>query len=173
MNYTDEHYGNLSNFVAAFKQRKGRDVTYLDASAFTSGYVLEKALETAPTASAQDVIAAARALDLQSLWGRLQFLPTGELNFTGICDQIQDGQLQVVAPAELMTAKVIFPAVPNRPPKPPLSKGERLGLILGLTLGGAFLLAVAAAVVIYLLNARYHLIFIPKTNTDDGTEWAS
>jgi len=172
LNYTDEHYGNLSNFAAAFKARKGRDVTYLDASSYTCGYVLEKALQNAPTQSYPDVLDAVRALDLPSLWGQLQFLPTGELNFTGICDQIQHGKLEVVFPPELATAKVIFPGFPPRPPPPKFTKSEKLALILGLTLGGALLIALAIAGFLYVMNKRYHLIFIPKTN-EDGTEWGT
>ena len=171
--YTDEYYGNTSTWAAAFQQRTNLTTEWTHAASYTSGYVIEKAFEflySPENATNQEKNEAIRNLSLTSLWGPIEFLPTGEIAGQSICQQVQRKNYDlIVAPDNLRNAEVVFPAVPNRPPPPKYSKKEILLMKVLIPLFIGLLLLAVLGIIILVITKKYHFVTIPKNNAND--EW--
>lgn len=170
LDYSDEYYGNTKNFSAEYKRRFNEDTFYTSAASYTSGYLIEKALATVENLTNTEIIAAFKNLNLECMWGPIQFLATGELDGKIICEQVIKKNIEIVAPANLSTENLVIPAFPPRPPPPRFTKKELLLIkVLTPTLGGLLLIGVLLGVG-YWLTRKYHFITLPKNEASDQWE---
>ncbi len=141
-------------------------------------------LENAPDLSdAESIIATLKRVNFSdTFFGPIRFKPSGELDSTGICQQLMPfpdpmvpvdstrrRDLQVVWPEAIKSAEGIYPQQYDRPPPPKLSKGQKLTVILCVTIIGTALLIGLALAVVFFLKYKYHWIFIPRDAAND--EW--
>lgn len=167
LEYTDEYYGNTSNFAAQYRLRFKEEPFYTSAASYTSGYIIEKALESLWNLTNTDIIDAIKALDVECMWGPIKFLGTGELDGRIICEQVIDHSIQIIAPQNLSTAEPVMPAYPPRPPPPRFSQKELLLIkVLTPTLGGLLLIGIIAAIAYY-LSRKYYFVTLPKNEASD------
>ncbi len=175
LNYPDEYYNSTQGFAAAFKQRYNYSVGILEASAYAAGYALEKALANSTDENGvmslqhTHIIAALQRLSVMSFFGLLQFQASGQTAGATVCKQIMKKRVETVAPSSLQTATLSYPGTPSRPPPPALNRREKIGMIVGLSVGGFILILVIFAVVLFIVKRNVFFVIIPRTNGVD--EW--
>jgi ABC-type branched-subunit amino acid transport system substrate-binding protein len=187
--FSDPNWGTTANFSATYQtwlQRNGftYQMNFWDAASVIGWFVMMEALSNTVSFSHADVISALRSVELpETFFGPISFLNTGELNSTGICQQLlpspdptasldstQDRGLQVVAPVSLASAAAYYPGSFVKPPKSN-ARARRLRLGLGIGLGVGLFVLLALIALVFLLRHKYELILFPKTGKGGSTDW--
>jgi len=110
--YRSVMYISPPEYVQAYKKKFDTkdEPAYQVADATAGGLALEKAIETANSLEADKVRDALASLDIITFYGRIKFDQQGLNTFKPmVVQQIQDGLLATVWPAELATAKPLYP----------------------------------------------------------------
>lgn len=89
----DDYFTNAELFAADFKKQFGYDPDYHAASAVADVEAFVKAMEAAGTLDPKAVRDAIARLDFESLYGRIQFNATGQINLPQIVIEVQDGHV--------------------------------------------------------------------------------
>jgi branched-chain amino acid transport system substrate-binding protein len=110
--YKDPYFGDSKSYVAYYNKTNTRPLSYhtVGASACISTYVhaMQKAGSIEPRA-VRDVLA---ATDLMTAFGPVKFSPDGDgdaIVMGAKLGQVQSGKIEVVYPADVRTAKLIYP----------------------------------------------------------------
>lgn len=186
--YSDPIFNSTGDFSREYQayidnNKFGYQMNFWDAASVIGWFVMMEALQTTVSFERQDVIAALHAVNMdQTFFGPINFLPTGELNSTGICQQFLPfpdtnasldtttvRQLQVVAPANIVSAVARYPAGFVKPKVTHSHRALKLGLGIGLGVGLTLLVVIVVLVVV--LRHKYEFIFFPKTGKAGATDW--
>ena len=180
LQFDDPLFGNTAGFVAAYAARFNYTPSFVDAASVAAGFAMQRALETAASFDAADIIAALRAYrNPTTFFGPIAFLPSGELNSTGICTQLlpspypimqrvtDDRQLYPVAPSSVKVANATYPAVPIRPLGPKLSPRQVKLVIAFSAVGGVLVIGLFLALAWFLFRRKFEVVFFPKTKGED------
>ena len=98
-------------FSELFLNKYGRKPETGAAAGAIAGVTFQKALEQAGTLDKEIVKETIRTLDFVSLFGQIKFDETGRIIERNILSlQIQNGTKVIVAPDEVKTGEVIYPA---------------------------------------------------------------
>ena len=115
MNLKDDVFGDSAKFAKDFKARFNYDADYHVASGVADVLAFKAAIEKAGTLDPKKVRDAVAALDFPTLYGRIKFNASGQIDLPQTLVQIQDGKLVPV----FSDGKVLAPA---RYPTPAWSK---------------------------------------------------
>lgn len=110
--YRPVMYLSAPDYVQAYQRKFGtkEEPAYQVADATAGGLALEKAIETANSLDPEKVRDALARLDIVTFYGRIKFDEQGLNTFKPmVVQQIQNGQLTTVWPAEVATAKPVYP----------------------------------------------------------------
>lgn len=110
--YSDPFFGSNQKFYAYYKSASTRKESYqtVAAAACITSYV--KAMQDAKSIDPQKVRDALSALNYESFYGPIKFTPDGDgdpVLMGAAIGQVQKTGLEVVFPAKIETAKIIFP----------------------------------------------------------------
>jgi branched-chain amino acid transport system substrate-binding protein len=173
--YDDYYYGDTATWAAAFQQRTNTTAYLVSAASYVCGLVIEEAfkkLYSPDNVTNEEINAVIASLDFGSFFGRIRFLSTGEINTQPFCEQVQQGNLIVPVfpgPEEVPgSVPPIYPALPDRPPKPALSDEEVLIIAIVVPVGTAL---IAAIIVAFILRRKFRMILLDKDMADDS--WAA
>jgi branched-chain amino acid transport system substrate-binding protein len=98
------------DFVEAYRRLTGREPSYPAAQAFAAGLVAARCLRDAGTPDDTAMLAAARAVDCTTLFGRFRLDPTGRQTGQEVLTvQWQDGSRRVVWPPDRAEAALRYP----------------------------------------------------------------
>ncbi len=189
-NYTDPIFGSSAEFTKQYAQYLtsigiNTSINFWDAASVAAGFVMLTALETTASFASADMIAALRAIKFDNtFFGPISFTTTGELNSTGICQQLLPSpdpaasvrtttvrDLQVVYPTALASAEPVYPSQYVRPPRPSLTGRKRVVVIVVVTVLGFLLIVCIALGVFAFFRHKYHWIFISKKDMNGNDEW--
>jgi branched-chain amino acid transport system substrate-binding protein len=117
---------SAAEFVAAYRARAGADPPSPAAQAFAAGVVAARCLRDTGTAGDAALLAAARALDCTTLYGRFRLDPDGrQVGHRVLTVQWQDGARRVVWPREQAQAALRHPLSRARAPgRAPARRGR-------------------------------------------------
>lgn len=187
--FTDPYFGTSAEFAQSYtnwlkKLNVTTTINFWDAASVQGGFVMQWALENTPSFGSEDMINTLRSVRFnETFFGPVSFLNTGEINSTGICQQLlpvgenvsfidtTERELKVVYPLELANSEAFYPIILNRPPLPYFSGKRKIGIIVGVTLGVIIIIAFVVMISLWVFNKKWHLIFIPKQIDND--EWGS
>ncbi len=105
----DDYFGNAEQFASEYKKRFGYDPDYHAASAAADVEAFVKAIEIANSLDPVKVRDAIARLDFESLYGRIRFNPTGQINLSQTVVQIQKGKLVAVYGQKGFIEKPLYP----------------------------------------------------------------
>ena len=111
MSYRGDYFGSAADYAERFSAKYGAPPAYQSAAATAAALALHLAIEAAGSLDADPVRSALRGLDASTFFGRIVFDSTGK-NATRPMGaiQIQDGEVRVVAPADVAVADLRYPA---------------------------------------------------------------
>lgn len=89
-----------ADFVAAFRRRTGADPPYPAAQAFAAGLIAARCVRDAGSAGDAALLAAARALDCTTLFGRFRLDGNRQVGHRVLTVQWQEGERRVIWPPE-------------------------------------------------------------------------
>jgi branched-chain amino acid transport system substrate-binding protein len=89
----DDYFSNAEIFARDYSKKFGYDPDYHAASAVADVEALVKAVEAAGTLDPKKVRDAIAQVDFESLYGRIQFNATGQINLPQTVVQVQDDQV--------------------------------------------------------------------------------
>lgn len=106
----DDLFGTAKQYGDEIKAKYGHVPPYIQASASVTGYVLEKAIESAGSVEGEKVRQALTKIDLQTMFGQVKFDEAGRnISGTPIACQILNGQVVEVFPQQFAQAKGVYP----------------------------------------------------------------
>ena len=108
--YKGPLFGSAQDYAKLFQIRYGFAPDYHNAQSTAGGFTLQLAIEKAGSLDWQKVREALASLDVETFYGRIKFNAQG-LNVYKpmVTVQIQHGQVVTVWPAEVATAKAMYP----------------------------------------------------------------
>ncbi len=104
-----EIFKSAREFGKQFKERFGYEADYHVASGAADVLAYKFAIEKANSLDAKKVRDALANLDVETLYGRVKFEPTGQIAMGQVLIQIQEGQVVPVYVAGKFTAKPLYP----------------------------------------------------------------
>jgi len=108
----DEYFTNAEVFAADYKKQFGYDPDYHAASAVADVEALVKAIEAAGTLDPRKVRDAVAQIDFESLYGRIQFNSTGQINLPQTVVQVQNDAVVPVYGQKGFIGKPLYPMPP-------------------------------------------------------------
>lgn len=110
MNFSGYIFKNTESFVKQFRKRFGYDPDYHNASAIADIAVFKDAIERAGSLDPQKVRDAIAVTDLNTIYGRVRFMKSGQIRGTSVVLQILGGQVRQVFPDVGYTAVYPIPS---------------------------------------------------------------
>lgn len=107
-----EVFKSAADFNRQFQERFGYPAHYHMASGAACVIAFKVAIEKAGTLDAKKVRDAVAALDVDTLYGRVKFDPTGQITKSQVVIQIQDGKAVPVYAGGKMAARAVYPTPP-------------------------------------------------------------
>jgi branched-chain amino acid transport system substrate-binding protein len=108
--YSGPLFGSAQNFAKIFDTRYGFVPDYHAAQSAAGGLTLQLAIEKAGTLEPQKVRDALAGLDVTTFYGRIKFNAQGlDVYKPMVTVQIQHGQAVTVWPADIASAKAVYP----------------------------------------------------------------
>lgn len=104
-----EIFKTARDFDKQFQERFGYQADYHVASGAADVLAFKFAIEKAGTLDPKKVRDALAALDVETLYGRVKFEPTGQIAMGQVLVQIQDGKLVPIYVAGKMAGKPVYP----------------------------------------------------------------
>jgi branched-chain amino acid transport system substrate-binding protein len=105
-----EIFKSARDFSKQFQERFGYEADYHVASGAADVLVYKAAIEKAQSLDAKKVREALAAVDVETLYGRVKFEPTGQIAMGQVLVQIQEGKVVPVYAFGKMLAKPAYPA---------------------------------------------------------------
>ncbi|MEZ4656738.1 MAG: amino acid ABC transporter substrate-binding protein [Caldilineaceae bacterium] len=110
MSWEDEYFGTAGEYAARYEEMWGETPTYQAAESTATALALHLAIEQAGSLDMDAVRQALFDLDVTTFYGPINFDETGKnVNKPMGAIQIQDGVINVVAPAEAAVASIEYP----------------------------------------------------------------
>ena len=118
LSYEDPIFGSAANyeteFKAAYPEYKDKKVPYQTAQASAAVYVFKDAFERAGSLDKETLRDAIAETELMTFYGPIKFSENGNnIAKPMVLRQIQDGEYNVVAPAEFASHKLNWPRTPQ------------------------------------------------------------
>jgi branched-chain amino acid transport system substrate-binding protein len=110
MDVGGEIFKSARDFSKQFQERFGYEADYHVASGAADVLVYKVAIEKAQSLDAKKVRDALAAVDVETLYGRVKFEPSGQIAMGQVLVQIQEGKLVPVYAFGKMLAKPAYPA---------------------------------------------------------------
>jgi len=110
MDVGGEIFKSARDFAKQFQERFGYEADYHVASGAADVLVYKAAIEKAQSLDAKKVREALAAVDVETLYGRVKFEPTGQIAMGQVLVQVQEGKLVPVYAFGKMLAKPAYPA---------------------------------------------------------------
>jgi branched-chain amino acid transport system substrate-binding protein len=110
MDVGGEIFKSARDFSKQFKERFGYEADYHVASGAADVLVYKAAIEKAQSLEAKKVRDALAGVDVETLYGRVKFEPTGQIAMGQVLVQIQEGKVVPVYAFGKMLAKPAYPA---------------------------------------------------------------
>ena len=111
MTYEGDYFGSASDYAERYEAEWGSPPAYQAASATAAALALHLAIESAGSLDTDAVRTALRNMDVDTFYGPIDFDATGKNAAKPMGTvQIQDGGTQLVAPADVSVADLIYPA---------------------------------------------------------------
>jgi branched-chain amino acid transport system substrate-binding protein len=110
MDVGGEIFKSARDFSKQFQERFGYEADYHVASGAADVLVYKAAIEKAQSLDAKKVRDALAAVDVETLYGRVKFEPTGQIAMGQVLVQIQEGKLVPVYAFGKMLGKPAYPA---------------------------------------------------------------
>ncbi|WP_137388877.1 amino acid ABC transporter substrate-binding protein [Rhodoligotrophos defluvii] len=111
--FKGEYFGSAENFAKYYRANFDRELTYHMASGAACIICYLQAARNAGTLELDPVRDALAALDFECFYGHIKFTPQGDgqADLLGpLLIQRQNGEIEVISPAESASAKPIYPA---------------------------------------------------------------
>ena len=105
----DEYFGNAEQFANDYKKRFGYEPDYHAASAVADVQAFVKAIEAANSIDPVKVRDAIAKVDFESLYGRIRFNSTGQINLPQTVVQVQKGKLVPIYGPKGMLQQPLYP----------------------------------------------------------------
>jgi branched-chain amino acid transport system substrate-binding protein len=112
MELPDEVYGSSSKFAQQFHERFGYEPDYHVASGAADVLAFKYAIEKADTLDPKKVRDAVAALDVPTVYGRVRFNATGQIELPQTLVQIQGGKVVSVYAGGKFLSKPLYPTPP-------------------------------------------------------------
>ncbi len=113
MSWKDQYFGTAEDYAQRYEKQWGEPPTYQAAESTATALALHLAIEQAASLEMDAVRQSLRDLDVMTFYGPINFDETGKNAAKPMgAIQIQDGVINVVAPAEAAVAPVEFPMPP-------------------------------------------------------------
>jgi branched-chain amino acid transport system substrate-binding protein len=113
MSWEDEYFGTPADYAARYEAMWGEPPTYQAAESTATALALHLAIENAGTLEMDAVRQALFDLDVMTFYGPINFDDTGKNSSKPMgAIQIQDGVINVVAPAEAAVTDLQYPMLP-------------------------------------------------------------
>jgi len=112
MDLPDATFGSADRFAKQFHDRFSYEPDYHVASGAADVLAFKYAIEKAATLDAKKVRDALAALDVATLYGRIKFNPSGQIELPQTLIQIQHGKLVPIYAAGKMLGKALYPTPP-------------------------------------------------------------
>jgi branched-chain amino acid transport system substrate-binding protein len=109
MDVGGEIFKTARDFARQFEGRFGYQADYHVASGAADVLAFKFAIEKADALDPKKVRDALAALDVETLYGRLKFEPTGQIAMSQVLVQIEDGKLVPIYAAGKMVGKAVYP----------------------------------------------------------------
>jgi branched-chain amino acid transport system substrate-binding protein len=110
MSYKDEYFGSAEDYAQRYEKMWGESPTYQAAESTATALALHLAIEQAGSLDTDAVREALRNLDVVTFYGPIKFDETGKNVAKPMGSiQIQDGQINVVAPESAAVSELIYP----------------------------------------------------------------
>lgn len=110
MGYKDDYFGSAADFAARYEGMWGEPPTYQAAESTATALALHLAIEAAGSLDTDAVRQALNDLDVMTFYGPINFDETGKNAGKPMgAIQIQDGVINVVAPAEAAVSELEYP----------------------------------------------------------------
>ncbi|MDQ7026107.1 MAG: amino acid ABC transporter substrate-binding protein [Anaerolineae bacterium] len=111
LGYEDAWFGSAGDYAARFEEAYGIPPSYQAAESTATALALHLAIEAAGSADTDDVRTALQEMDIVTFYGPINFDETGKnAGKPMVTIQIQDGEINIVAPVEAAVADVQWPA---------------------------------------------------------------
>lgn len=111
LGFEGDAFGSAEDFAERYEAAYGVTPSYLAASAAAAARVLQLGIEAASSTNPAAVTIALRALRTEIFYGPVDFDETGQnIAKPMVTTQIQDGEIVVIAPAEVAVAEAVYPA---------------------------------------------------------------
>jgi branched-chain amino acid transport system substrate-binding protein len=107
--FKDEYFGNAEQFANEYKKRFGYEPDYHAASAVADVQAFVKAIESANSIDPVKVRDAIAKVDFDSLYGRIRFNSTGQINLPQTVLQVQKGKLVPIYGPKGMLEQPLYP----------------------------------------------------------------
>jgi branched-chain amino acid transport system substrate-binding protein len=105
----DDYFGNAEQFASEYKKRFGYEPDYHAASAVADVQAFVKAIESANSIDPVKVRDAIAKVDFDSLYGRIRFNSTGQINLPQTVVQVQKGKLVPIYGSKGMLEQPLYP----------------------------------------------------------------
>ena len=113
MSWEDEYFGTAADYAARYEAMWGEPPTYQAAESTATTLALQLAIEQAGSLEMDAVRQALFDLDVMTFYGPINFDETGKNAGKPMgAIQIQDGVINVIAPAEAAVAEIQYPMAP-------------------------------------------------------------
>lgn len=99
----------ITTFTTEYNNTYGAIPSYHGAGGYAAVQVLKDAIEKANSLDPLSVRNALAALNVSTIWGNVQFTPTGYITGSGFMIQVQNTQIQTVYPPAYETSTVRYP----------------------------------------------------------------
>lgn len=99
----------ITDFVTNYNGNYSAQPSYHGAGGYAAVQVLVKAIQQANSLNPQTVRDALANINVNTIWGNVQFTSKGYITGQGFMIQVQNGKIQTVAPKEYATANVTYP----------------------------------------------------------------
>ncbi len=107
--FKDDYFGNAERFATDYQKRFGYEPDYHAASAVADVEAFVKAIETANSLDPAKVRDAIAKVDFDSLYGRIRFNATGQINLPQTVVQIQKSKLVAIYGPKGLLEKALYP----------------------------------------------------------------
>ncbi len=113
MKWKGPYFGTAEEYAQRYEKKWGEPPTYQAAESTATALALQIAIESAGKLDTDAVREALRQMDVMTFYGPIKFDETGKNTAKPMgAIQIQDGQINVVAPPEAAVADLIYPMPP-------------------------------------------------------------
>jgi branched-chain amino acid transport system substrate-binding protein len=113
MEWEDPWFGTAADYAERYTEAYDIHPSYQAAESTAAALVLHLAIEAAGSLETEDIRAALNEMDIVTFYGPISFDETGKnVGKPMATIQIQDGEIHVIAPAEVAVREVIWPAPP-------------------------------------------------------------